>query len=139
MAIDYEKERREAIAAGTEALISLRSAQSELREAGSWGIWDILGGGLLVTIAKQKRMKDARNSLDHARAKLRYFEKELQDLDRLDHINLDTGDFLGFADVFFDGLFADLAMQDRIGTARDKVSMAIRRVEEILAQLHRQA
>ena len=44
---NIEKEMREAIEAGENALYSLRAAKEELRKAGNWGIADLLGGGFL--------------------------------------------------------------------------------------------
>jgi hypothetical protein len=46
-----------------------------------------------------------------------------------------VGDFLSFADFFFDGFVADWLVQDRINEARRQVENAIRRVQEIIRQL----
>ena len=51
------------------------------------------------------------------------------------NLNIDTHDFLTFADFFFDGLVADWLVQDRINDARMQVDEAIRRVEQVLYQL----
>ena len=51
--------------------------------------------------------------------------------------NIDTGDFLSFADYFFDGFVVDWMVQDRINTARRQVDEAIRRTEYIVNQLQR--
>ena len=45
------------------------------------------------------------------------------------------GDFLSFADYFFDGIIADIMVQSRIKEAKKQVEDAIRRVQYILAQL----
>ncbi len=135
MAVDYEKERLEAIEAGTAALTYLRTARSQLGGARAWGIWDLFGGGLFASIAKHGKMNDAQESLNKAKAELQNFRRELQDLDRLDQVDLRTGDFIGIADVVFDGLFADLAMQNRISEARAEIDRAITGVEEILEKL----
>ena len=50
-------------------------------------------------------------------------------------IQLQTGDFLSFADFFFDGVVADYLVQSRINETRRKVAEAIRRVEELTAKL----
>jgi chromosome segregation ATPase len=44
------KELREALDAGGRALAALEQVQSELQSAANWGTWDLLGGGLLVTM-----------------------------------------------------------------------------------------
>lgn len=135
MAYDYEKERQEAIAAGERALDSLEKAQNCLDSARGWGIYDILGGGLISSLIKHGRMDKAEEYLSEAKYDLRQFENELRDLDEFENINLDTQDFLGIADLIFDGLIADVAMQSRINDARAAVNRAIHRVEGILNRL----
>ncbi len=51
------------------------------------------------------------------------------------HLDIETGDFLYFSDLFFDGIVVDWMVQDRIIQATQQVEEAIRRVEEILKQL----
>ncbi len=135
MSYDYEKERREAIAAGNRALDSLREAYRKLDSARGWGIYDIIGGGLFSSLIKHSKMDAAQACLQAAKSDLQRFETELQDLNQFEDINLDTRDFLGFADLLFDGLLADVMMQSRINEARRKIDTAISRVEDILSRL----
>lgn len=51
------------------------------------------------------------------------------------NLNINTGDFLSFADYFFDGFVVDWMVQDRIKNARHQVEEAIRRTEYIINQL----
>ena len=51
------------------------------------------------------------------------------------NLNINTGDFLSFADYFFDGFIVDWMVQDRINRAKDQVEDAIRRTEYIVNQL----
>ena len=51
------------------------------------------------------------------------------------NLNLELGDFLTFADFFFDGVVADWLVQDRINETKRQVEDAIRHVETILGQL----
>ena len=135
MAYDYEKERQEAIAAGERALHSLKKARNCLESARGWGIYDIIGGRWISSLIKHERMNKAEEYLSEAKYDLRRFENELRDLDEFENINLDTQDFLGMADLIFDGLIADVAMQSRINDARAEVNRAIHRVEGILNRL----
>ena len=68
---------------------------------------------------------------------LRNFSKELKDVNIACNLNLDMGDFLTFADYFFDGFAVDWMVQERINKARNQVEEAIRRTEEALNQLQR--
>lgn len=102
MTYDFEKERQEAISADERALCSLKKARDCLASARGWGIYDILGGGLISSLIKHGRMNEAEEYLLAAKYDLRRFEKELRDLDEFENINLDTQDFLGVADLIFD-------------------------------------
>lgn len=135
MTYDFEKERREAIEAGNRALKSLQSARNNLDSAKNWGIWDMLGGGFISTLAKHSKMDKAKQDMEQAKYDLHHFSRELQDVSMHCNLNIETGDFLSFADWFFDGFFVDWMVQDRINNARNEVDVAIRRVEDVLKQL----
>lgn len=137
MAYDFEKEKREAADAGNRALRSLKAAQENLDSAKNWGIWDMLGGGFLSTMAKQSKMDRAKENLAKARSDLKNFSRELQDVNMACHLDIETGDFLSFADWFFDGFVVDWIVQDRINQASRQVEEAIHRVEGVLNQLQR--
>lgn len=135
MVYDLEKEKREAIAAGNRALRSLRNAQDNLNSEKNWGLWDIFGGGFLSTVVKNTKMDQAKQNMEQARYDLRNFSRELNDVNMSCHLDIETGDFLSFADLFFDGIVVDWMVQDRIKQASQQVAEAICRVEAILRQL----
>lgn len=138
MAYDLMKEKREAIEAGHLALSSLREARKNLQSAKNWGLWDMFGGGFVSTMAKHTKMEQAKEDMEQAKYDLRKFSRELEDVNVAFQLNLKTGDFLSFADWFFDGFAVDWMVQDRINKASRQVEEAIRRVEDILRQLERQ-
>ena len=133
--IDYQREVNEAILAGEQALRSLRQAREKLNSAGNWGIVDLLGGGFISTFVKHSRMEDANELIQQARNDLRWFQRELMDVDAVADLHIETRDFLSFADYFFDGLIADWLVQSRINDAKHQVDSAIQKVEEILRRL----
>ena len=135
MEYNYEKEKQEAIDVGNKALRSLRKAQENLSSAKNWGIFDMLGGGFISTMVKHSKVDQAKENMEQAKYDLRSFSKELNDVNIACNLNIETGDFLSFADWFFDGLIVDWMMQDRINQASQQVEEAIRRVEDILRQL----
>lgn len=135
MSYDFEKERNEAILAGERALDSLRAARDELNSAGNWGLVDLLGGGLISGLVKHSKMSNAQNYMEQAKWNLQNFSRELQDVNMVHNLNLELGDFLTFADFFFDGIVADWLVQDRINETKRQVEDAIRHVETILGQL----
>ena len=131
MGYDIEKEKREAIEAGQRALSSLRTAKENLNSAKNWGLVDMFGGGFFSTMLKHSKMDQARQNMEQAKYDLRNFSREL----RRSYFNINTGDFLSFADYFFDGFVVDWMVQDRINNARHQVEEAIRRTEYIINQL----
>lgn len=130
------QEIQEAIYAGERALASLESAQEELRSARNWGIYDMLGGGLLGTLIKHSKIDNASDCLQEAQAHLQAFERELQDVQGIGAIDIEIGDFLTFADYFFDGLLVDYMVQTKINEARSQTEQAIVYVTRLLDELH---
>lgn len=133
--MDYQREVNEAIQAASQALRSLQQAKESLNSAGNWGIWDMLGGGLISTFVKHSKMEDAERLVQQARSDLKRLQKELMDVDTVAEFHIETGDFLSFADYFFDGLIADWLVQSRINEAKRQVDNAIQKVEEVLRRL----
>lgn len=135
MEYNLEKEKREAIEAGQRALRSLQKARENLNSAGNWGLVDMFGGGFFTTMIKHSKIDQAKQNMEEAKYNLRSFSKELNDVNMACNLNIDTGDFLTFADYFFDGFFVDWLVQDKINNAKSQVEEAIRRTEAILRQL----
>ena len=132
-----EIEIQEAIDAADVALEYLGSARDYLSKASRWGIVDIIGGGPLITMIKRNNMKEARYQMEQASEALRNFSRELNDLRLFDEIDLDTDQFLGFADYFFDNPIMDFLVQNKITEASRQVEEAIDRVAQIQEELIR--
>lgn len=132
---DRNKEVREAVRAGEQALESLREAQRELNSAGNWGLIDIFGGNTVSGLMKHMKINNASRAIDNARGDLAVFRDELGDIRDIESLQVDINGFLTFADFFFDGFLADLLVQSRIREGQRQVQEAIRRVEDILAKL----
>ena len=97
---DLEKEKREAVKAGERALASLKSAKSKLDEAKSWGVVDILGGGIVSSLIKRSKMDDANAYMEQAKRDLARFGKELRDVEDFKDLGIKTYGFFSFADWF---------------------------------------
>lgn len=127
----------EAIAAGNRALNAAEQVMSSLNSAGNWGTWDLLGGGLISDIAKHSRLDDAQRQVELLQVELRRFNTELADVSsiRADvQINIDG--FLRFADYFFDNLFTDWAVMDRISQSKNQVHSTISQIHRVLTRLN---
>ena len=129
------REMIEAINSGEQALIKLKEAQTKLNSASNWGILDILGGGFLSTMIKRSKMEEANRLMKEAQVSLWRFQEELKDVNLSFDLNLEVGDFLSFADYFFDGVVADFMVQSKISDAKEKVAQTIYRVQQILNKL----
>lgn len=135
MAKDYETEIAEAVNAANDALYHLYNADEVLAKARNWGIADIMGGGLIITAIKRKRMREANTEMKLAERALKILNKELLDLDGYFTIDTELDDFLGVADYLFDNFMTDMLSQTRINSARNQVQDAIAQVEGILDAL----
>ena len=131
-----DRERQEAIDAGERALDSLYGVRKELESAGNWGLLDMFGGGMFTTFVKHSKMNDAQRYMERAKRDLAAFSRELADVSET--LNINSGDFLTFADSFFDGFVADMMVQSRSRDAQRQVDDAIYRVESILSRLRNQ-
>ena len=132
---DAEKERQEAIRAGERALDSLRDTQHYLGGARLWGIVDLFGGETFSGLLKHMKLRDAKRSMERAKADLRAFQKEIRDVRSLQDVDIDIGGFLTFADFFFDGIIADVIVQSKISEAKRQCDEGIRQVADIRDEL----
>ena len=132
-----DREIREAVEAGERALRSLKEAKRSLGSARGWGIIDMFGGRGVSGLLKHVKIGDARSSLNRAKDDLDRFRRELYDVSDIQGLDIEVGNFLTFADFFFDGFLADVMVQSRIRKAQRKIDDAIDRVEELLEKLRR--
>lgn len=137
MTKDRATEVREAIDAADAALKHLGNATDMLDDAGRWGIVDMIGGGLITTLLKHRKISDAQDEIDEAKRALRIFVKELDGVDEATGLNVELGSGLQFADIFFDGVLADWIAQNKIDRAKQQVADAMRQVYAVRSQLER--
>lgn len=125
----------EAVNAGKRAIFTLRAAEGKLNSARNWGIFDMLGGGFLINMIKHSNMNSASGYLEEAKRDLLEFQRELKDVQMNVQLDIHVGNFLTFADFFFDGIIADYLVQSKIAEARAQISSAINQVEQIVRDL----
>lgn len=130
-----QKEVQEALSAGKNAKRLLGQVQDDLDSARSWGTWDMLGGGLIATMAKYDWLDSAQSSIRAAQRALSDFRTELADVSQLQVPNIQIGEFATFADYFFDGIFSDWYVQSSIKTAQEGVSEVYMKLTDALCTL----
>lgn len=129
------KEIKEALEAGRSALAYLDIASERMNSASNYGFWDMVGGGLLVDLAKHSKIDEAKEAVDAAQKRLLKFRTELADVDISRDIRFETEGFSKFADFFFDGLIADWSMQSKIKNSLSSINTAALRVQDVLRRL----
>ena len=128
------REVDEAIWAGERALNSLREAKGKLNSARAWGIYDILGGGMISSIVKHSKMSSANEWVERANYDLKRFAKELRDVDE-EGLYVQAGSLASTMDIFFDNVFSDFIVQNRINEARAEIDRMIDRIERTVWDL----
>lgn len=134
---NHKKEIKEAISAGTLALGTAISIVSSLDSAQSWGTYDLVNGGLIAGMAKHSYLDEAQNKVITLQSQLRKFKTELTDVTIHAEMKVNVDGFLRFADYFYDGLFADWAVLDRIGRSKSSVMAVKTKIESALSKLKR--
>lgn len=131
-----QKELHEAITAGHNARRSAQSVLESLGSAENWGMWDMFGGGGIVThLAKHEHLDEAQSHIESLQSDLRRFKTELSDVEVHANMQVTIEGFLRFADFFFDGLFADWAVLDHIHQSQQQVESTLAQIETLLSQL----
>ncbi len=126
----------EAIRAGELAMSAIESGISSIGSASGWGLWDMIGGGGIITTAiKHSHIDDASAAARQVQAQLRRFKTELADIKISSNIYIEIGNFAKFADYFFDGLFADWFVQSKINNTKSAFYDVKRQVSDVLNQL----
>ena len=106
-----------------------------MNSARKWGIWDILGGGLLSTLIKHSRIDKARAGINTVRRLMHQFRKELNDVQNQVELGIDISDFEAFADVFLDGFIFDVIVQTKITDALAQAHQAKGVVFQVVSNL----
>lgn len=128
-------EATEAAQAAAQALARLRGL---LASAHSWSTYDtFFGGGLLSSAIKHSRLDEAARLAADADRRLVVLRAEIADVDRTAKLGgpLALGGLTRFVDVWFDNIFTDLSVRDRIKQAQGNADAAAARVAAILADL----
>ena len=131
------KELNEAISAGKRAEQIAEGILDSLSSAEGWGTWDLLGGGLIADMAKHSHLDEAQGQVERLQGALRKFKTELSDVEIIADMQVNIDGFLRFADYFFDGLFADWSVMNRISEAQGQVKNVKGQISSLLGKLNR--
>ena len=130
-----QKELSEASSAGRAALVTADEILHSLDSAHGWATWDLLGGGLVADLAKHSHLDSAQAAVERLQVELRRFKTELADVTIDADLQVSIDGFLRFADYFFDGLFVDWAVMDRINQSQAAVEGTRGQIVSVLDRL----
>ena len=130
-----QKELAEAVSAGRAALVTADEILHSLDSAHGWATWDLLGGGLVADLAKHSHLDSAQAAVERLQVELRRFKTELADVTIDADLQVSVDGFLRFADYFFDGLFVDWAVMDRISQSQAAVEGTRGQIVSVLDRL----
>lgn len=127
------KELNEAIDAGDRVVSNLSKAERYLNSAEGYGLWDLMGGGLISNLAKHSKIDDARELLNKSQYLMDNFCKELKDVENSYNFEkqIEISTLASFADFFFDGFIMDLFIQHKINKSVTNLNNTIKNVKNI--------
>src|SRR5699024_5268438 len=136
---NQQREIKEAINAGNCALRIAEKILEDLDSAKKWSTVDLLGGDLIADMAKHDKINKVQDRIQDLQNALRGFRTKLADVtERISgDLYVEIGDFLHFADYFFDGLFADWMVYDRINDSWNRTHQTCEQIQRVLEQLGR--
>jgi hypothetical protein len=118
----------------------LREAAELLVSARSWSAYDTWwGGGFVTSWMKRNNLDGVAAEMRAADAALKRFTTELSDVHMEGLQLVEAGALTRFFDVWFDNLFTDLSVRDRIIAAQKKVDEALAGVREFQTTLPQRA
>ena len=137
---DLEHEIRElgeALAVGKQALTLADEIVYELSEANSLADWDMFMDSMFVDIQKQEHIHTAQAKVEILQNQLRCFKTELADVNIQGDIVIELDSFSEFADWFFDNIFTDWDIKDRIENSLNQATDTKNQIENTINKLDR--
>ena len=129
------RETEEAIGAGQEAHRQAQQVLDSLRSARGWGIYDLLGGGMLSGLMKHSRMDRAQQQLESLRQALERFNRELKDMQVQCSASAELSEWLNITDLVFDDPLSDWLSLSKIKDAKSEIDRTAEEVTALLAKL----
>lgn len=131
-------ELNEAIQAGAKAQKAILAVKKELDTASGYSAWDMLGGGLFVTMMKHSSLDEASHKMQALNQSLRHFETELKDVAYFEtnHANIQLSSGLVFADYFMDNFFFDWMVHSQISDAEKQLETISESITNYMVMLH---
>ncbi len=130
-------ETEEALTAARRVIATASGAVKHLESAEDWATFDVWSrGGIISHMAKYEHIDDAQAHLNHLSSLIKDFENELRDVNMLDICEYSGIDSTTRAvDFWFDNIFTDLNVRDKIREDLYRIRNLIQQVEVIKNRL----
>jgi len=127
----------EAIASANRAKATAMRILKHLDSAESWATYDVwFKGGIISHMAKYGHIDDAEEEFNRLASNMRDLQQELKDIDMSVHYGLSGIDSTTRAvDFWFDNIFTDLNVRNRIRKDKDQASKLIGSIQGIITKL----
>ena len=129
------RETEEALRAGREAHRQAQQVLDTLRSANGWGVYDLLGGGMISGLIKHSRMDKAQQQLEDFRRALERFNRELKDVRVQCSASVELSGFWRVADLVWDGFISDWTVLSKISDAKERVERTDEQLMQVMERL----
>ena len=129
------RETEEALRAGQEAHRQAQQVLDTLRNAKGWGVYDLLGGGMISGLIKHSRMDKAQQQLEDFRRALERFNRELKDVRVQCSASVELSGFWRVADLVWDGFISDWTVLSKISDAKERVERTDEQLMQVMERL----
>lgn len=132
-------EINEAVRAAQRAKSTAKNALNHLESAEKWATYDVWSrNGIISHVAKYDHIDKAEEDFHRLRSQLESLKKELADIDIMGTVYMDGIDSTTRAvDFWFDNIFTDLKVRDRIRNDADQVRSLLGRIDRTISILEK--
>lgn len=123
--------------AAEDALRAIDAADAKLRNAKGWGIFDMIGGGLISSLIKRSRIQETNALLGDVERSLAVLSKELKDVSYTSPTGASESFGAMMLDIAFDNIFTDIFVQselNQIGRQLSQLREDVQAVDDRLAE-----
>jgi hypothetical protein len=120
---------------------ALLQTEDKLGSASGWNAYDtFFGGGMIATAMEHSRLDEAAAAAAEADRRMAVLRTDLTELDQVEQTSplITLSSATRFVDMWFDNIFTDLAVRDRIKQAQQNVTQSLRLVSSVEERLKAQ-
>ena len=134
-------EMQKALQAADAARQALSVVEDKLGSASGWNTYDIFGGGMIATAMEHSRLDDAAAAAAEADRRMAVLRTDLTELDQVEQTSplITLSSATRFVDLWFNNIFTDLAVRDRIKQGQQNVAKSLQMVSAIEERLKAQS